>query len=175
MKERRGRLRSEQEEIVALLKQRKFSGLLCSDAERITLKSEITIFHFPGHENCLWGCNNRYAPDWPGFEQRVRPGEKCNASPNCLFCSCCCIFEDSLPYLIDRYAQIEAHMAEHDESDFISTLKAEKALIDWLVIAWDDDAAIQRAFAYQQKNSPLFPSDLSLFEVIFDDSELAAP
>lgn len=170
MKERRQRLRSEQEEIVSLLKQRKFSGLLGSNVTNGAHNSEITIFHFPGHENGLWGCSNRYRPDWPGFEQRVKAAEKCTPSPNCLFCSRCCIFEDSLPYLIDRHAQIEALMAEREESDFSSHLKAEHELIDWLIMAWDDDRVIQRAFAYQQRHTPLFPSDPSLFTILFDDS-----
>ncbi len=173
MKERYNRLRMEQEEIVNLLKQRKFSGLLGTAKTPTISKSELTIFYFPGHEKGLWGCSNRYAPDWPGFSQKVKSGEKCSPSTSCLFCSRCCIFEDSLPYLIDRYVQIEALLAEHEESDFSSTVKAERDVIDWIIMAWDDEEAVQRAFTYQQANTPLFPSDPTLFDVLFDDSETA--
>jgi hypothetical protein len=50
MKERYKRLRMEQEEIVSLLKQRKFSGLLGTAKATIEPRNELTIFYFPGHE-----------------------------------------------------------------------------------------------------------------------------
>jgi hypothetical protein len=62
-------------------------------------------------------------------------------------------------------------MAEREESDFSSALKAERDIIDWLIMAWDNDEVIQAAFVYQQEHTPLFPSDPVLFNVLFDDSE----
>ncbi|CAH2911823.1 MAG: hypothetical protein CPSOU_2068 [uncultured Paraburkholderia sp.] len=172
MKERRARLRAELETVAGLLRTRQFTGLMGQAPTPAQVSDGLTIFFIPGHEKGLWGCRNRLAPDWPGFEQRFTMGRKCVPSTNCLFCSQCCVFEDSLPYLIDRHAQIEESLSNAEESDFSSSLNAERDVIDWLLANWDDDRAVQRAFGYQQRHSPLFPVDRAVFEVLFDDSEL---
>ncbi|MFM0597282.1 site-specific integrase [Paraburkholderia dilworthii] len=171
MKERRTRLRGELETVAHLLRTRQFTGLVGKAPSSADLKAGLTIFFFPGHEKGLWGCRNQFAPDWPGFEQRVQVGQKCTPSVNCLFCSQCYIFEDSLPYLIDRHAQIEEVLSDVDESAFSSSLHAEREVIDWLISNWSDDHAVQSAFAYQQRHTPLFPVDHTVFDVLFDDSE----
>lgn len=172
MKKRRARLRSELDNVAHLLRTRKFSGLVGKMASVEQLNNGLTIFFFPGHEKGIWGCRNRFLPDWPGFQQRVALGQKCTPSVNCLFCSQCYVFEDSLPYLIDRHYQIESQLVSSNESDFSSSLNAEHEVIEWLISNWGDDRALQKAFAYQQQYTPLFPVEQAAFDVLFDDSEM---
>ncbi|SIN98778.1 hypothetical protein [Paraburkholderia phenazinium] len=172
MKERSSRLRAELETVGGLLRTRQFTGLIGEAPTPAQMNEGLTIFFLPGHEKNLWGCRNRLTPDWPGFQQRFTAGQKCHPSTNCFFCSQCYVFEDSLPYLIDRHAQIEEALANAEESDFSSTLNAEREVIDWLISNWNDDKVLQSAFAYQQQHSPLFPIDHAAFEVLFDDSEV---
>ncbi|WEK29593.1 MAG: hypothetical protein P0Y58_22275 [Candidatus Pseudomonas phytovorans] len=169
-KEKRlSRLRSELEEVITLLRTKQFTGLLGKRAQA-DASAKLKIFHIPGKDKPLWGCANQENPDWLGSEIIASTGSKCFAIQHCIFCSQIRIFEDSLPYLMER----EAHLSElldGDTNTGSSRITAERNVIQFILDEWGDEDEIEAAARYRRYNSPLLPSDLSILEIIFESED----
>lgn len=173
-KQRRNKLlRSELEEVLKLLRARNFCGLISprpiqrSSAED---RKNYRIFHIPGHERNLWGCQNGYSPTWPGARQRIKSDEQCTEILQCFFCSQLVIFEDSLPYIIDR----KTHLESVERSGIIldATEEAWLAVANYILESWNDEQAVDEAYRYRRLNSPMLPPDLGLLNLILRTGDL---
>ncbi|MGZ4996684.1 MAG: hypothetical protein ACXV8J_02480 [Methylobacter sp.] len=170
MQDRRERLRSELEAVVDLLRRREFAGLLGKSAQRIA-ETPMKIFHIPGKKKSLWGCADQFNPDWVGADRRIDKGQKCYSIQNCLFCSQVRIFEDSLPYLMERLSHVQELLDEREETDYSSQLGNEKEVIEFILDEWGDELALKEAVRYRRRNYPLLPRDLASLRVIFEDKD----
>ncbi|WP_436906136.1 MULTISPECIES: hypothetical protein [Acinetobacter] len=162
------RLRIEQEKIVTLLRHREFKGIIGTQAnQNATTNLGLKIFHIPGQKNSLWGCSNQYEPTWIGSENEIPEGKKCYSIQNCIFCKQIRLFEESVPYLMERLQHLEDSMSDIYQPD--STLIEEKLIIESILDNWNDDDHIKQSARYQRKNAPLLPRNLNDLKVIFED------
>ena len=171
MQERRERLRSELQAIVELLRSRQFKGLLGKRANE-EASAQIKLFSLPGKTKTLWGCSDQRFPSWPGAEQFVRSGEKCSFVNKCLFCSQIRLFEDSLPFLMERLEHLlesQRQSEEETQSSGSAFARDEQVIIQYILDNWEDEIALKEAAVYQRQNRPLLPRDLASLKVIFED------
>ncbi|ANJ54851.1 hypothetical protein PMA3_06625 [Pseudomonas silesiensis] len=170
--ERYARLESELEAILGLLYTGKFDGIVGTPIQE-PVNLPFKVFHIPGMERPLWACTNQKNPTWHGAKSRVRPGEKCYVVSKCVFCSRAYMFEDSLPYLMERRIHVVEIMDDQppSASDYSSELEIEIALIDDILDNWEDDRAIKEAARYQRRNTPLLPRDLNFLQVILEEED----
>lgn len=170
--ERKQRLRSELEEIIRLLRARQFKGILSKHAQA-EASAQLKVFHVPGHEKPLWGCSNQTEPDWPGAEIIVSTGKKCYSIPNCIFCSQMRVFQDTLPFLIERAAHLQEILDEGDIEDpgFDSRFTREMDAIHYVLDNWGDDDDIKAAARYRRRRTPLLPRDLKILEIVFESED----
>lgn len=168
--ERKKRLRNELEAIVSLLRARQFTGMLGKRAQA-EAKAELKIFVIPGQENALWGCGNQYSPDWVGASRYVPKGAKCCYIQHCLGCSQIRVFEESLPFLIERLAHVEEQLESQEATAYMSSLEIEKQIIDYILNEWGDDDAVRLAARYQRKHNPLLPRDLASLRILFEEGQ----
>lgn len=171
MQERRGRLRDELEAITGLLVTRQFKGLLSKQANE-QASCEVKIFTLPGKDRPLWGCENQMAPDWPGHESYIRAGQKCFQLEKCLGCSKVRIFEDSLPYLMERMAHVEYELEVESDGPRTAELHWEMNTLDFLINHSHEEEEIKKAARYRRRHAPLLPRDLSSLRIIFEDEAL---
>jgi hypothetical protein len=164
------RLRIALEHVVALLRARKFKGML-SNYERSQEAFKLSIFHLPFFEKALWACRNRYKPDWPCAPELPK-GTKCTALEKCIFCSQLWVLEDSLPYLIERLSHIDELLRDRSFIEFGSQLEAEQEAINTILDRWQDEAAIKAAIKYRSANSPLLPREMRDLKLIFTTGDL---
>ena len=168
--DRKNRLRIEQEEIVTLLRNKKFKGIVgTKNDENLNTNIGLKIFHIPGQRGALWGCSNQYDPTWLEAENEISNGEKCYSIQNCIFCKQIRLFEDSVPYLMERLLHIRDLTNETLESH--SILNDEKLIIESILDNWNDDDHIKYSARYQRKNAPLLPRNLNDLKVIFEDDD----
>ncbi|WP_338806854.1 hypothetical protein V8U11_06365 [Pseudomonas chlororaphis] len=165
-RDRLTRLRGELEEVLHLLRIRKFKGLLSAHAES-KANVDLHIFHIPGHELALWGCTDRYTPDWYGHRSQVRDGELCAHLEQCCFCSRVRILQDSLPYLIERRAHIEEQLSDTSDLPQAGRLEDELTTLHFILDNWQDNEAVKHAVRYRNLHKPLLPRNLSDLNVIF--------
>jgi len=168
--ERLRRLRSELEEVVQLLRTRQFKGLLGKQAQA-EASASLKIFHIPGKPRALWGCANQMKPDWVGSEIIASTGRKCFAIKECIFCSQLRVFEDSLPFLMERASHLEELLGDAEESGFSSRLSKELEVLQFILDEWGDEDEVTSAARYRRRESPLLPRDLSILEIIFESEE----
>lgn len=164
--ERLQRLRSELEAIIELLRARRFKGMLSKHAQALA-SVMWKVFHIPGKPKALWGCADQTKPNWVGSEIIATTGKKCWKIKECIFCSQLRIFQDSLPYLMER----DAHLSELLESGaggFSSRFVKEQEAIRFILDEWGDYDEIKQAARYRRNNGPLLPRDLDLLEIIFE-------
>ncbi len=168
---RRQRLRSELESVVDVLRQRKFTGLLGkrSSSDKSDDALVIKIFHIPGHKTPLWGCSNQRKPDWPGAKKSVKQGDKCHYISQCMACSQVRIFEESLPYLMERLTHILEVVEQDYETTYNSRNHCHRDIIQFILDEWGDDEALKKAARFLRRYSPLLPRNLNSLEIIFDD------
>lgn len=166
--ERKHRLRDELEKIVTLLRKREFEGIVGAKSNTIA-DAPLKIFHIPGHENTLWGCSNQYEPSWPGFELEIKNNQKCYSIPNCIFCKQIRLFDDSVPYLMERLMHIDDYLNNLDAPDAEELLNDEKKIIESIIDNWGDEEHIKYSARYQRRNAPLLPRNLIDLKVIFED------
>lgn len=170
-KERYDRLESELEAILSLMLSGQFEGMLGAPPQQ-TVQLPFKIFHIPGMEKPLWACANQRQPAWHGARQRVPEGDRCYVISKCLFCSQCTIFEDSLPYLIERRIHVVELIEDPpSSSEYSNDLEIELMKIDSILDRWDDEEAVREAARYQRRNSPLLPRDLSFLQVILEEED----
>ena len=83
------------------------------------------------------------------------------------------MFEDSLPYLMERRIHVVEIMDDQppSASDYSSELEIEIALIDDILDNWEDDRAIKEAARYQRRNTPLLPRDLNFLQIILEEED----
>jgi hypothetical protein len=164
------RLRSTLEHIVELLRAGKFKGLLGKKASALA-NTKLSIFFLPHLERPLWGCGDRYKPDWPGAP-KLPKATKCVALEQCFFCSRVWILEDSLPYLIERLAHIDELLRDGSVAAFGSRLEAEQEEINAILDDWNDEDAIDEALKYRTLNTPLLPRNMRDLRLIFKTGDL---
>lgn len=168
MQERSERLRDELEAVVTLLVNRQFSGLLGKRAaERAS--AAVRVFTLPGKDRPLWGCEDQLNPDWLGHESYVETGRKCFQLDKCLGCSRVRIYEDSLPYLMERLAHIEYELENESEGPRTADLLWEKQILEYLINDCHEEEAVKQAVRYRRRHSPLLPRDMSSLRLIFDE------
>lgn len=171
VQERKVRLRTALEEIMDLLKARRFSGLLGKRASELA-NIVPRFFHIPGHAAPLWGCMDQSAPSWPGADRELHDGQKCTAIDKCLSCNKVWVTNDSLPYLHERLNHIELELYDREESGFTRRLNTEKEIIEYLIHNWDDQDAVLEALRLQRRQKKsLLPRDLASLRVIFEEDE----
>jgi len=170
--ERLQRLRSELEEIIRLLRARQFKGMLSKHAQA-EASAQLKIYHLPGHDRPMWGCASQYGPDWPGVELIASTGKKCYSIPNCIFCSQMRVFQDTLPFLIERAAHLQEILDEGDIGDigFDTRFTKELEAIHYVLDNWGDDEDIKAAARYRRRRTPLLPRDLKILEIIFESED----
>jgi hypothetical protein len=166
---RRDRLRIELDEIASLLRQRKFKGMLGKRGAAVPNIASLRVFTLPGHEKSLWACMNSYKPDWIGSSTRISPGEKCSEISQCLFCSQVCIFEDSLPFLMERQSVVQNELSLYEETPFNSPLSDELRIIEYILDEWGDDKALKAAARYWRNWPDLLPRDMRSLSILFED------
>ena len=83
------------------------------------------------------------------------------------------MFEDSLPYLMERRIHVVEIMDDQppSASDYSSELEIEISLIDDILDNWEDDRAIKEAARYQRRNTPLLPRDLNFLQIILEEED----
>ncbi|MNK85615.1 hypothetical protein D3C87_1055000 [compost metagenome] len=170
--ERLQRLRSELEEIIRLLRARQFKGMLSKHAQA-EASAQLKIYHLPGHDKPLWGCANQNGADWPGVELIASTGKKCFSIPNCIFCSQMRVFQDTLPFLIERAAHLQEILDEGDlgEIGFDTRFIKELEAIHYVLDNWGDEDDIKAAARYRRRRAPLLPRDLKILEIIFESED----
>lgn len=168
MQERRGRLRDELDEVVKLLVSRQFSGLLGKRANE-RANAAVRIFTLPGKDRPLWGCEDQMNPDWLGHESFIKPGRKCYQLEKCLGCSRIRIYEDSIPYLMERLAHIELELETEIDGPRTSDLRWERGVLEYLINDCHDDEVVKQAARYRRRNGPLLPRDISSLRLIFEE------
>ncbi len=167
--ERLKRLRSELEAVIDLLRARKFKGLLGKHAQALA-SQQWKIFHIPSQEKPMWACADQKKPDWVGSEIIASTGKKCWKIKECIFCSQFRVFQDSLPYLIERESHL-SELLESSQGGFTSRFAKEQEALQYILDEWGDDDEVQEAARYRRRNSPLLPRDLDLLEIIFESEE----
>ncbi|KPX16309.1 Uncharacterized protein ALO71_00924 [Pseudomonas amygdali pv. dendropanacis] len=163
------RLRSELEAVMQLLRTRQFKGLLGKHAQA-QASEKWKVFHIPGQEKALWACADQTKPDWVGSEIIATTGKKCWAIKECIFCSKLRIFEDSLPYIIERESHI-SELLESGEGGFTSRYTKELEALQFILDEWGDEDDILGANKYRKRNGPLLPRDLDILEIIFESED----
>ncbi|MDY1046989.1 hypothetical protein SOM55_09265 [Pseudomonas coleopterorum] len=163
------RLRSELEAVMELLRTRRFKGLLGKHAQA-QASEKWKAFHIPGQEKALWACADQTKPDWVGSEIIASTGKKCWAIKQCIFCSKLRIFEDSLPYLIERESHL-SELLESGEGGFTSRYTKELEALQFIQDAWGDEDDILAAIKYRKRHGPLLPRDLDILEIIFESED----
>lgn len=166
---RRDRLRIELDEVASLLRQRKFKGMLGKRGGAAPNLATLRVFNIPGQEKSLWACMNSFKPDWIGSGTRVSPGMKCSEISQCLFCSQVCIFEDSLPFLMERQSVVQNELSLYEEPPFNSPLSDELRIIEYILDEWGDEQALKSAARYWRKHPDLLPIDLRSLSILFED------
>ncbi|MDU0701901.1 hypothetical protein Q8W87_17525 [Pseudomonas aeruginosa] len=170
MAERSSRLRSELEEVTKRLVNRQFSGLLGKIANEQASLS-IKLFTIPGKDRPMWGCEDQFSPDWYGHQHVVAKGEKCYQVDKCIGCSRVRIYDDSLPYLMERLGHIDYELEMESEDSRSSELRWEKQTLEYLINDCHDEDTITEAARYRRRNSPLLPHDMSSLRLIFDEMD----
>lgn len=170
--ERFDRLESELEAVLALMLSGTFEGMLGTPPER-AVQLPFKVFHIPGMEKALWACANQRKPTWHGAKRHVPQGKRCYVISKCMFCSQCTIFEDSLPYLIERRIHITELLEDQlpSSSDYSNDLQIELMKVDSILDNWNDGDAVREAVRYQRQNAPLLPRDLNFLQVILEEED----
>jgi len=168
--ERMKRLRSELEEVINLLRTRQFKGLLGKQAQA-DASAKLKIFHIPGKSRALWGCADQTKPDWVGSAIIATTGQKCFAIKECIFCSQLRVFEDSLPFLMERESHLDELLADSSDMGFKSRIAKEREALQFIIDEWGDEDEVAAAARYRRRESPLLPRDLSILEIIFESED----
>ena len=169
--ERMKRLRSELEEVINLLRMRQFKGLLGKQAQA-EASANLKIYHIPGQQRSMWGCANQKKPDWVGSEIIASTGRKCFAIKECIFCSQMRVFEDSLPFLMERESHLDELLEGEDDTGFRSRIAKEREALQYILDEWGDEDEITAAARYRRRSpAPLLPRDLSILEIIFESED----
>lgn len=168
MQDRTKRLRQELDGVVTLLVNRQFTGLLSKQANA-RASSVVKIFTIPGKDRPLWGCEDQLNPDWLGHDSYIQSGRKCYYINKCIGCSRVRIYEDSIPYLIERLAHVEYELEAESEGPRTADLRWEEKILKYLIEDCHDEDTIKRAARYRRQNAPLLPRDLSSLRLIFDE------
>ncbi|WP_122762698.1 hypothetical protein [Pseudomonas viridiflava] len=122
------------------------------------------VFRIPGQKKALWACADQTKPDWVGSEIIARTGKKCWAIKQCIFCSKLRVFEDSLPYIIERESHI-SELLESGEGDFTSRYTKELEALQFILDEWGDEDDILAATKYRKRHGPLLPRDLDILAI----------
>lgn len=170
--ERFDRLESELEAALTLMLSGHFEGMLGTPPQE-TVQLPFKVFHIPGMEKPLWACANQYQPKWHGARHRVPEGKRCYVISKCIYCSQCTVFEDSLPYLVERRIHVVELIEDQPESssDYSNTYETELMKIDSILDNWEDDQSVREAVRYQRRNAPLLPRDLNFLQLILEEED----
>jgi len=166
---RRERLKGELDLLTKSLRERKFKGLLYNRNTTSIDKTPLNFFTIPGHKKSLWGCMNSKKADWPGSDKWLMSGQKCNAIAKCLFCSQICIFEDSLPYLMEREHIIQSQLLTSEDGITDPLLHDELEIIQYIFDEWGNEKALKNAARFHRKNNNLLPNDMRSLSMFFED------
>lgn len=170
--DRKNRLREALDSLMKMIKGRCFKGLLPNERPSEIKENELVIFTIPGHVNPLWSCKNQSDPDWVGHQKYLDPNEKCFYVNHCLGCSQLQLFNDSLPYLIDRLEYLETMERKQPSLEFNQLYGIEIEVVRWIVDNWDDKDALKLANRYVRRNRPLLPKDLASLVPLFEELAL---
>lgn len=179
--ERFKRLRVAFEEIMDLLRSRQFKGKLLTAHAQEQASGDIKFFHIPGHRRAMWGCRDQMKPDWAGAQTLREQGKKCFELDQCIFCSQIWIFEDSLPYLIERMSHLMQEMEEEDDIIFSSRVASEIKALEFILDNWpvvenkdenEDEDPMTNAEQFHRLNKPLLPRNLNSLKLLFESESL---
>ncbi|MGY2257773.1 hypothetical protein [Pseudomonas sp. SDO55104_S430] len=171
--EREERLRSELEAITQLLLTGQYQGLVGKHIEQ-PIDLPMKIFHIPGQERPMWSCSNQLKPTWYGARSHVKQGERCYSIRHCMYCQQCNLYDDSLPYLMQRRIHVQELIEDRPqgESEYSDSLDTELGIIESILDNWEDPDALKAASRYQRRNAPLLPHDLDFLQLIFEEEDM---
>lgn len=169
MQQRRERLRIELNDIAKLLRLRKFKGMIGKGVADMACFASFRIFTLPGYEKSLWACMDSFRPDWPDSDSRIPTGTKCSEINQCLFCSQVCIFEDSLPFLMERQSIIQLELQDYQERAFNSPLADELRIIEFIFDIWGDEQSLKQAARYMRHHPDMLPREMHSLSILFED------
>lgn len=171
--EREERLRSELEAIVQLLLNRQYQDLVGKHIEK-PIDLPMKIFHIPGQERPMWSCSNQLKPTWYGARLHVKKGERCYSIRNCMFCEQCNLYDDSLPYLMQRRIHVQELIEDRpsSETEYSDSLDTELKIIESVLDNWEDPDSLKAASRSQRRNAPLLPHDLDFLQLIFEEEDM---
>jgi hypothetical protein len=171
--DRKEKLKNSLNSVMDQILKRQFKGLLPNEQTAKTKKNgSLVVFTIPGHEKPMWGCKEQCSPDWVGHEKFVNENQKCFYINHCIKCSQIELYEDSLPYLLDRLEYLEYCEREIPSVEFNQLYATEIEILRWVIDNWNDDDAIKSANRYLKRNRPLLPKDLASLISLFGDIEL---
>lgn len=167
--ERRARLRTELNQILDLLRERTFKGLVGIRGIIDKSLGKFRLFTIPGHERILWACMNSFHPDWPGSSIRITNGSKCTEISECLQCSQVCVTEDSLPFLMRRQEIIQQEIKSQNNTMFETRMADELKILDYLLNELNEEKAVKAAARYLRQHPDLLPTNMRDLSILFED------
>ncbi|MNI96199.1 hypothetical protein D3C73_1545980 [compost metagenome] len=82
------------------------------------------------------------------------------------------MFQDSLPYLLERLSHVEEALENISYFGHKDKLLNEKSALEWAIDDYDDEEALLAAARYRRKFSPLLPREMSSLKLIFKTGDL---
>ncbi|MFE8073426.1 hypothetical protein QQM79_20395 [Marinobacteraceae bacterium S3BR75-40.1] len=127
-----------------------FAGELIPLRETKSMEDKIySIFSDHSNKNPIAVCSDPYRPTWPGHFRRQKAGDPCKAFNKCLLCSRSQVFNDNLPFVVDRYLYLEQQrrsLRDDQFSIFLDEYNAAKNVVDSWPYQEDVEEAKDRTF-----------------------------
>lgn len=105
----------------------------------------ITIFTEHSNHSPIATCGNNKAPDWPGYEQQLKVSGVCKRFDKCLLCSQSTVFNDNIPFLVDRYLYLEQQKRTLRQDTFVRLHGDEYSAVKEVVHLWPYREEIEEA------------------------------
>lgn len=74
------------------------------------------------------------------------------------FCSQLRVFEDSLPFLMERESHLDELLADSSDMGFKSRIAKEREALQFIIDEWGDEDEVAAAARYRRRESPFCPA-----------------
>lgn len=140
---RKERLAKELNAIESSIKDNSFRATLVPRRSEKTLQDQIiTIFTEHAGESPLSVCKDPYQPDWSPDSHIDTP---CHMFNKCLNCSQATVFEDNIPFIVDRYLYLQNQRSNLAENVFARLYGDEFIASKEIIESWPYQDQIQEA------------------------------
>lgn len=155
---RKDKLSDELDKIEESIENGSFKGSLVPLKTKKRIKDKIiTIFTDHTNESPLSTCTDNMSPDWPGSENLQLP---CKFYNKCLLCSKSSVFEDNIPFVVDRFLYLQQLKKTMRVNSFdvlyLDEFNAAKEVIDYWPYKEQIDQAKDRTFDEGYLLPPIF-------------------